>query len=187
MFKLNRIFEGFPTISTTKFDMRLIRPSDRSELLSIYSDEESVKYQAMHLMENETKANQMIEMISNGYECKYFARWGITDKETDKLVGIVSIHHIDYKNNSSQIGYILNKAYWNKSIMTHIVSDTIDYLFKEVELKRLIAEIHPENKASIRLSEKLGFKKEGVSVDSIFNPSTNKYENRIIMSLVNSI
>lgn len=53
------------------------------------------------------------------------------------------------------------------------------------EKNRLEANIHPDNKASIRVAEKSGFSNEGLKIGSGYNKFTNNYEDRVIMGLIN--
>jgi ribosomal-protein-alanine N-acetyltransferase len=46
--------------------------------------------------------------------------------------------------------------------MTEALSAIIDFGFGEMELNRLEAVVMPENTASIKMLEKLGFRKEGL-------------------------
>ena len=46
--------------------------------------------------------------------------------------------------------------------MTEALSAIIDFGFGEIELNRLEAVVMPENTASIKMLEKLGFRKEGL-------------------------
>lgn len=40
--------------------------------------------------------------------------FGIFNKTTDKFMGVVSLEHIDYKNENAEIGYWTRKKFWKK-------------------------------------------------------------------------
>ena len=88
---------------------------------------------------------------------------------------------IDDENNSAKIGYILNRQYWNKSVMSHNLQVIIDFLKKETCLKVIQAQIHPDNIGSIKLAEKMGFKQIGYMTNAVLNPTTKLEEDRLIM------
>ena len=106
----------------------------------------------------------------------------IVDKETQKIVGDLGIHFIDSENEQAEIGCTLNKDYQNKGFATESVRKVIDYLFKELNMHRIIASIDPENKNSIRLVERIGFRKEAHFVESLF--INGKWVDDLIYALI---
>ena len=58
------------------------------------------------------------------------------------------------------IGYILGRDAWGKGYATEAGEACIQYLFKNYPAQKVIAEIRPENQASVRVAERLGMKKE---------------------------
>lgn len=57
----------------------------------------------------------------------------------------------------------MDKENLNKGYITEAVKKGIEIIFKEYELNRIEAPITPNNKASIRVVQKLGFENEGIS------------------------
>ena len=60
-----------------------------------------------------------------------------------------------------EIGYILAPAQQGRGLMTEAVAALVAYCFGELAVHRIEALIHPDNTASIRLVERLGFLCEG--------------------------
>lgn len=186
MERLLSIFEDFPIIELEEYNLRKIKMLDFKEIYNIYSDEETVNFEGIKVIKTEAQAKEYIQNILKGYEKKYFIRWCIARKDSDEVIGLVALHHIDYRNYSAQIGYILNKRYWRKNIMSQVLNAVIKFIFNETEIHRLEAIIHPDNKASLMLAEKLGFIKEGFKRDSAYNKETQKFEDIVIMGLINN-
>ncbi len=185
MNKLYELFDEYPMLDLGDFILRKIDLSDQEDLHDIYSDERVMKYQGEPVKSNIEQINEFIEFIDSGFKRKYFIRWGVVDKSYNKVIGLISFHHIDFNNNNGQIGYILNRLYWNKGIMSFVVSEIIRYLFRDLKLHKLELSIHPENIASIRIAEKIGFKEEGLRKDCVYNFAKAEYESRVIMGLIN--
>jgi len=55
-----------------------------------------------------------------------------------------------------EIGWILARRHWGQGYATEAALAARDWAFGEVGLKRLISLIHPGNRASIRVAEKIG-------------------------------
>ena len=71
--------------------------------------------------------------------------------------------------------------------MSEAGEKVIKYAFEVMKLHRIEASIHPDNIASINLSEKLGFKREGLRMGSAYNRRTKIFEDRLIYGLVKDI
>lgn len=63
---------------------------------------------------------------------------------------------------SGQVGYWVDRAVAGRGVMPTALAMAVDHCFTRVGLHRIEANIRPENYASRRVVEKLGFKEEGV-------------------------
>jgi ribosomal-protein-alanine N-acetyltransferase len=61
------------------------------------------------------------------------------------------------------VGYMVDEAEGNKGLITEGMRGVIAYAFDELLLHRLEANIMPRNQRSIKVAEKLGFQREGLS------------------------
>ena len=65
---------------------------------------------------------------------------------------------------SGQIGYWIDEAFAGHGIIPTALAMAVDHCFRVMGMHRLEASIRPENAASRRVVEKLGFRDEGVRV-----------------------
>lgn len=184
MKEIENVFNNFPKIETNRFLLREIGTEDIKEIFDIYSNSETLRYQNMEHMNELNEAEEYVNFISTGYQNKIFIRWGITEKGNNQVIGLIALHHIESGNRKVSIGYILNERFWKQGVMTETVGTVIDYLFNDFNINRIEAEIHPENIASIRLCEKLGFKKERLKEECILNNYKNEFEDRLIYGII---
>jgi ribosomal-protein-alanine N-acetyltransferase len=63
---------------------------------------------------------------------------------------------------SAQVGYWIDEAYAGRNVTPTALAMAIDHCFFVVGLHRVEASIRPENVASRRVVEKLGFREEGL-------------------------
>lgn len=186
MNKVKELFERFPILYTKNYLLRALEKGDYKQIYEIYKDEDAVRYQGIRAAKSSDEGKKFIEYVNKGYENKQFLRWGICSVSDNTLIGICSLHHIDIFNSVGEVGYMLNKKYWRKNIMSEVMGEVIEFLFHEVKLNRLEASIHPENLASIRLCEKLGFMREGLKQKCAYNAATNYFEDRYIYAQLRS-
>lgn len=103
--------------------------------------------------------------------------------ENDKYIGNVYLTNIDYINSCAKTHVLIgNKSYWGKGVAYRAYLQLIDFAFNERGLNRLESLILENNYGSIRLHEKIGYKKEGLLRNSVFK--NGKYNNQLIFSLL---
>ena len=186
MNNINLAFNEFPILETNKFLLREVKENDYKEIYEIYCEKEVVKYQQIDPMHTLEQAQKSVNAFLNGFKNKKFIRWCIADKVHDKVIGLITLHDFDNWNSKAEIGYMLNKNYWKQGIMSEVSQKVICYAFKVIGLNRIEALIHPKNTVSIKLSTKLGFIKEGLKKEAVYNKRTDKYEDRLIFGLIKS-
>ncbi|WP_339216946.1 GNAT family protein [Ornithinibacillus sp. FSL M8-0202] len=93
----------------------------------------------------------------------------IEDRECTKAIGITSLINIDLKNRNAEcIIDIGEKDYWGKGYGKEALTLLLDYAFLEMNLHRVSLRVFSFNERAINLYRNIGFKKEGVSRQSIF-------------------
>lgn len=81
----------------------------------------------------------------------------------DELVGQLSVGNIVWgSKRTGEIGAWIDERFAGLGIMSIAVAMAVDHSFQVVGLHRLVAAIQPENAASRRTVEKLGFREEGL-------------------------
>jgi RimJ/RimL family protein N-acetyltransferase len=79
----------------------------------------------------------------------------------DQAVGCIGIgFHKDVERLTAEIGYWLGEPFWNKGIMTQVVSALTDYIITEHQFTRIYAVPFEWNKASIHVLKKAGYQQE---------------------------
>lgn len=78
-----------------------------------------------------------------------------------KLAGVIGLHHINWANKSTSIGYWLGEDFQGEGIMVRSCQAVIQYCFNELELHRIEIRAAVGNKKSQAVAEKLGFQREG--------------------------
>jgi ribosomal-protein-alanine N-acetyltransferase len=80
-----------------------------------------------------------------------------------RLVGQVTVSGIVWGSlRSGQIGYWIDRAVAGQGVMPTAVAMMVDHCLFGLGMHRLEVNIRPENVASLRVVEKLGFRPEGV-------------------------
>ncbi len=84
----------------------------------------------------------------------------IIEKESSKIIGDIGVHFPTSDSFQIELGCTLSQEYQGKGYAFGAVKATINYLFDELGKRRIIASIDSRNLPSIRLIERLGFRKK---------------------------
>jgi [ribosomal protein S5]-alanine N-acetyltransferase len=88
-----------------------------------------------------------------------FSKWLISDRHSGIAIGDSGPLFLD-EYDWIDLGFRFAQPYWGKGLATEVASAWVRAAFEEFGLGRLGAFVHPENGASIRVLEKVGFKCE---------------------------
>ena len=99
------------------------------------------------------------------YKVQY---WPIFLLETGDHVGCGGLQPYRIEEQIYELGFHLHRAYWGRGLAEEAARAVIRFAFESLELKTLFAGHHPENAASRRVLEKLGFQYAG---EDVYPPS----------------
>lgn len=86
----------------------------------------------------------------------------ITLKPKREVVGGVGIRVTDRDNLTGELGYTLHPDFWGYGIATEASYAMLEAGFNMLGLQRIVAHCDQRNKASARVMERLGMRREGV-------------------------
>lgn len=145
-----------PTLTTDRLLLRQLAMADAAELFKTLSDHETMRYWSSgpHQTIEETTAY----IAWNADQDATHKCWAITVDGTTALGWVILIPH---RKDSFELGYILRRDHWGNGYLFEAALAVLDYAFGELAVRRVMADTDPDNSGSIRLLEKLGFRKEG--------------------------
>lgn len=106
------------------------------------------------------------------------------DKNFNRIIGSIGLNNIVRGCfHSCHLGYKLDKDETEKGYTTEAIKAMIDFAFNELKLHRIEANVIPENIASRKVVEKLGFYDEGTAIKYL--KINGKWQDHIHMVLRN--
>ena len=88
-----------------------------------------------------------------------YGRFACVWKETGEVIGFSGLKYVP-EISDTELGYRFLPEYWGLGLATEAGWASIDFARFDLGLKRLVAMVHRENKASARVVTKLGFSVE---------------------------
>jgi ribosomal-protein-alanine N-acetyltransferase len=151
----------FPTLATKRLRLRQFADRDLEGLHACFGDEAAMCYWNTPVCRSEAETGRWLEYLAKAKSPYDYLAWAVADKRTDRCIGMVNYHHREVRHEKLEIGYILMPAQQGRGLMTEAVRALVGYCFDELGVHRIEALIHPDNRASIQLVERLGFRCEG--------------------------
>jgi ribosomal-protein-alanine N-acetyltransferase len=104
----------------------------------------------------------------------------VVDGRIAGSIGMMKMADIYRKN--IEVGYFVGEEYWGKGIATAALQQYVDYVFRTFDATRICAPVIEDNKASQRVLEKAGFRKEARHIKSIYK--NGQYHNEVVYALL---
>jgi ribosomal-protein-serine acetyltransferase len=89
--------------------------------------------------------------------------YAVLERHGERFVGITSIHRIDWARHTAELGYWIRRSCWSRGYASEAAAAVVEDAFRRLGLNRIEARVALGNKASQRVPEKLGFRREGVA------------------------
>lgn len=160
--RVRDVFGNIPALETDRLVLRKLGKEDASDIYACSSDPEVSKYMPWETHRSIKDSEDYIEMAIEQYELGQLAPWGITLKESEKLIG--TIEYVKWLPNHyrAEISFVLSKRFWGKGYILEATKKVIQFGFSHMELQKIEALSMIENVQSQRVLQKLGMRFEGV-------------------------
>ncbi|MFN2153022.1 MAG: GNAT family N-acetyltransferase, partial [Anaerolineales bacterium] len=97
-------FSTFPVLETERLRLREIEIADAPQVMEMFSHPEVMQYKSMSVVPELEVAESWIRWIGKKYAEQSALRWGITFKQSDKVIGSVGLRDWDRRVNSVEVG-----------------------------------------------------------------------------------
>ena len=155
--------EPFLPYATERTVLRLLGPADTAAFAAYRSDPHIARYQDWALPFTDDSAAELITSQA-GLTGPVAGRWvQVGIEHGGELVGDLAIG-LDPSGKLATLGYTLRRQHHGRGLAVEAAGSAVDRLFDLTGVHRISATLDPENVASARLLERLGFRYEGRSV-----------------------
>lgn len=152
----------FPTLQTPRLLLRELRTSDLDAFFFIFSDPQVTQFYNIPTFQNKADARRLLQRRIDRFYADKGICWGIVQEGSTAVLGSCGFNAWFKRRQVGDLGYELARPFWNQGIMTEALSAVVAYGFERLALVQQRAWVVPENKASARVLQKIGFKSQGV-------------------------
>jgi len=146
-------------LETERLLLRQWRLDDFDTYEKMCADEEIMRYIGGKAFSRIEAWRHMAYLVGH-WELLGYGHFAVEEKASGRFIG-----RIGFLNPGGwpafEIGWTLAREAWGKGFAIEGARRALDFAFKELDKPHVISLIHPENKASIRVAERLGEKVEG--------------------------
>lgn len=144
-------------LETERLFLREWVPDDWKRYKPLATDPRVLRYIAGGLSSDE----RIRRFVDGGIEKakrRGWILWPVIHRRDSELIGFCGFG--DGFPPDVEIGWRLRPEYWRQGLATEMARAVMEYGWQRFQFERLIAVIHPGNRASIRVAEKLGMMQE---------------------------
>jgi len=157
--------QSIPTIETERLHLRAVESKDQNDIFDIFSDPNVVHHYDIEAFTSTADAARAIDGFDQWFQRQEAVRWGITLRESGKLIGTCCFDRIHTPFRRANLGYNLGSPYWKHGYALESCQAIIDHAFSQGlfgPIHRIQAITVPDNLPSELLLVKLGFQQEAV-------------------------
>ena len=176
---------GTKLIETNRLILRKFKITDSENMFNNWgSDPNVTKYLSWQTHNDVKDSEDIINLWISNYEDSSVYNWVIELKETNEVIGNISVVKLENTNKSCEIGYCIGSKYWNKGITTEAFQSIINYLFEEIGINRICAKHDIKNIASGEVMKKCKMTFEGTLREVQFR--NNRFCSLTVYSILRS-
>lgn len=164
--QIRRYFTAMPVLLTDRLILRRMKPCDAYDMYEYASIPEVSRYLPWSPHRDVGFTTEYLEFLEEKYAEGDFFDWALIWRadgtKNQKMIGTCGFTTIDYRNNSAEIGYVINPAYSGIGIATEAAKRILQVGFEELEFNRIQARYIIGNDMSRHVMDKIGMRMEGV-------------------------
>ena len=157
-------------LETPRLRLRALLESDAEALHQAYGDAETMRFWDAPASRDvaEKPPPVSVARAASVRTSSWHAAFAVTLREDDRVVGMVNYHDRRPWTRRLAVGWILARPWWRQGLMREAVPALLRHCFNSLDAHRIEARIEPNNIASIRLAERIGFLREGLMREWMF-------------------
>ena len=174
------------TLETPRLLIRQFRDSDLESFVAYRNDPEVYRYQGWKTPYRREDGTEFITRAASAMPGSpgEWLQLAIECKESGKMLGDIAFHVIRSNPRQAYLGYTLARSAWGQGYASEAARKLLDYLFRVLNLHRVIADCDVDNAASVRLLERLGFRREAHYIESFWFESESRWGSKYLYAML---
>lgn len=154
--------DGLPVLRHERLVLRAFAPRDVDDVFELYRDKDATRFGYSPRMDTRSDAEHVISECARLARAREIFHWGVARASDDRIVGHATLFAWKREHRRAELGYSTLKSEWGRGLATAAAGVLLAFAFEKLDLRRIEADVDPRNAASLRVLEKLGFRREGL-------------------------
>jgi RimJ/RimL family protein N-acetyltransferase len=143
-----------------RLSLRPFTPADVEDAFGWFGDPDVMRFTPNGPDRTQDQTRERLKQYS-GHQVRHgFSKWLIQEKSSGKPIGDSGLLIVDELGPLPDLGFRFAKPYWQQGFATEVATAWIRAAFEVLGLDRLTAFAHVDNLASLRVLEKVGFRRQ---------------------------
>lgn len=148
-------------LDTTRLQLRPLQVSDAAAIYALRSHSDVTRYVGYTTWTSIDLAHELIAKDIRAMALGEYVRFGLVRLDDGALIGTCLLYDLDIQCRRAEIGYDLHPDQWGQGYIHEALLALLAFGYSVVGLNRIEADVDPNNAASIKTLERLGFQREG--------------------------
>ena len=144
-----------PTLATDRLLLRMLRKSDFDDYAELKADPEVARYMGGGGPWDRARSWRHLAFLMGHWQLGGLGIWAVEHRETGAFVGLIGFAQPEGWP-GLELAWTLARRWWGYGYATEGARAALDHAFTAWKKDRVISLIHPDNRASIRVAERLG-------------------------------
>src|SRR5579871_420413 len=149
-------------LQTERLNLRPLNPGDARAVHLMMSDAEVMAYWDVGKVEDPAVTGDIVQRQLNEMEAERGFFWAMEGNGDHMFVGVCDISEIDRRHARAEVGFMVGRRNWGEGYTFEAMHAVISHAAIVLRLRKLEARTHIGNVHSVRLLERLGFRREGL-------------------------
>lgn len=142
-------------IQTNRLYLREMSVQDAPELYALNADAQVLQYTGDSPFQSVKEAENFLTNY-NDYARNGMGRWAVIRKKDEAFLGWCGLKK--HPDGMIDLGFRLHRKFWGKGYATEAAQACLSYGLSNLGLTEIVGRVAKENKASIRVLEKIGMR-----------------------------
>ncbi len=148
-------------LETERLRLRMWREEDFEAYAQMCADPEVMRFLGGKPF-TRAEAWRHLAFLVGHWQLRGYGHWAVEEKASGRVIGRVGVQDPEGWP-GFEIGWAFARASWGRGYATEGAQKALEYAFTELGRAHVISLIHRDNKASIKVAERLGEKVEGAT------------------------
>ncbi len=147
-------------LSTERLQLSLMTNQDFNNFAALQSEPSMMKYIGPVLSEDELKAKFDDRIKPFQQDEGHWLTLNMHDKKSNRFVGSIGFKFCSIDNQRAELGYLVLPTFAGLGYTTEAAATIIEFLFEQVNVRKIVAQCTTVNIGSWKVMEKLGMRRE---------------------------